>query len=546
MLHEAITLDQFVGRARDLYSLPRVAARVLELTDEPGIDARALKECVENDPALVGKLLRVVNSSLFGLSREVRDLNQALALLGIKPLKLLVLGFCLPDGLLRDFAGDFLARYWERTLIKAVAAREIAQAAWRTAGDEAFLAGLLQELGMLVLLQELGVPYAHFLEKAQSAGEDWCEAERAVLGFDHTQLTQRLLAHWQLPETLVAAAALPETAQPFDRMSPTKRLLPQVLRLADLVARCLGEKRPDLLPAIVEHGVRDHGMSAEQIAALLADLQSKTDQLADVLSFELPPGRDYQEVLRRGHERLSELAAEAAGAMASRRAALSPPGQEEIALWRETQSLTAAVDSVLRPGAGRTAARDNGAAQNGRNNSAVPSAGQSFGIPPQGSVGHDGALEQLLATAAARCRAERQPLSLLLVEIDRHDQLKLQLGTERTQALTRLVDACCRQIAERNTACLPLGEASRAVVLVDCDRQAAVRLGHELLACIYAACEKSGVEQLRAARLSVGAAAVALPASNFSPRELIEAACRCLFAARAAGGGKMVKSIELH
>ena len=69
--------------------------KVLELTDDPRLDTRTLKECIENDPALTGKLLRVVNSSLFGLSREVSDLNQALALLGTKPLKLLVLGFSL-------------------------------------------------------------------------------------------------------------------------------------------------------------------------------------------------------------------------------------------------------------------------------------------------------------------------------------------------------------------------------------------------------------------------------------------------------------------
>ncbi|MCH8042607.1 MAG: HDOD domain-containing protein, partial [Planctomycetes bacterium] len=84
-------LDPFVERAKSLYSLPAVAMEVLRLTDHPKVDVPALKNCIENDPALTTKLLRVVNSSLFGLSREVNDLNQALALLGIKPLKLLVL-----------------------------------------------------------------------------------------------------------------------------------------------------------------------------------------------------------------------------------------------------------------------------------------------------------------------------------------------------------------------------------------------------------------------------------------------------------------------
>ena len=92
-------LQQFVERAGSLYSLPAVAVEVLELTGHSRVDVKALKVCVERDPALTGKLLRVVNSSMFGLSREVTDLNQALALLGVKPLKLLVLGFSLPKGL---------------------------------------------------------------------------------------------------------------------------------------------------------------------------------------------------------------------------------------------------------------------------------------------------------------------------------------------------------------------------------------------------------------------------------------------------------------
>ena len=81
-------LADLVARSRDLYSLPAVAMKVLQLTECSKVNAQALKECFEMDPALTAKLLRVVNSSLFGLSRRVSDLNQALAMLGTKPLKL--------------------------------------------------------------------------------------------------------------------------------------------------------------------------------------------------------------------------------------------------------------------------------------------------------------------------------------------------------------------------------------------------------------------------------------------------------------------------
>src|SRR5690606_5979183 len=125
-------------------------------------DADRLKQTIEHDPALAGKILRVVNSSLFGLSQQVSDLNQALALLGTKPLKLLVLGFSLPERLQCDVAGDVLTWYWKRTLTRAVAARELAEQA-KIPGDEAFIAGLLEDLGLLVLVQELGQPYVELI-----------------------------------------------------------------------------------------------------------------------------------------------------------------------------------------------------------------------------------------------------------------------------------------------------------------------------------------------------------------------------------------------
>ena len=112
MIDPVSSLESLVVRGERLFSLPAVAMKVLELTANPEVDTHALKECIENDPALTGKILRVVNSSLFGLSREVCDLQQALALLGTKPLKLLVLGFSLPGQL---FRGRRLGGAWATT-----------------------------------------------------------------------------------------------------------------------------------------------------------------------------------------------------------------------------------------------------------------------------------------------------------------------------------------------------------------------------------------------------------------------------------------------
>lgn len=186
-------LEQLAAQATTLYSRPTVAMELLRLTEQPAVDARELKDCVAQDPALACKLLRVVNSSLFGLNRPVADLNQAIGLLGIKPLKLLVLGFTLPDTLFAGLAARQLQWYWTNTLTRAVAARLLSEQLWNQPGDEAFTSGLLHDIGILVLLRELGEPYARFVNGVIDEGCNLATLEQDTLGFEHVELSAALL-----------------------------------------------------------------------------------------------------------------------------------------------------------------------------------------------------------------------------------------------------------------------------------------------------------------------------------------------------------------
>jgi len=306
-------LEHLVSKAGQLYSLPAAAMEVLELTNNPTVDVAALKQCIENDPALTTKVLRVVNSSLFGLSREVSDLGQALSLLGTKPLKLLVLGFSLPEKLFHGVAAEILERYWRHALTKAVAAREIAVILRVHSGDEAFIAGLLQDLGILLLIQEVGEPYLQFLQKVHDRGSDLATLETGLLGFDHTELTSRLLRHWGLPDVLVEAVRWTD-CQPGSPV-PSCPTLGEIVHWAGLVAQLVAEGRADVLGELLVAGDASPRLSRGQLEQLVEELEEKVEQLADVLSLRLPEGRDFHDVLVEAHLQLAQVAAEVAGDM---------------------------------------------------------------------------------------------------------------------------------------------------------------------------------------------------------------------------------------
>lgn len=543
------TLDRLAAKAEELHSLPAVAMQVLELTSSANVDNRALKECIENDPALTAKLLKVVNSSLFGLSRKVSDLNQTLTLLGTKPLKLLVLGFSLPVGLCDGVEIETLRRYWRHTLTKAVACRKISEALYGDPGDEAFLAGLLQDIGVLVLVQELGEPYAKFLEKVFAEGRDPIPLEVESMGFDHTMLSGRLLAHWNLPEVLVEAVSFHVDQAAGDSSQPPQ--LPHVLHLAEMFARFLADGDSGVLDELVVHDPTAPGLTQEQLDAMLDDTMDQVGQLADALALELPGGLLYEELLVQAHRQLAQVATDAAGDLLERQG--PPPTLDSIAesLAEETRLLSKAVyEAAHRPlprpdrkplsrgePAPKVAPPPAPARAKTFEEQATGKTVAKTADPDPGLIGHVGAVVNA-------CRQNRSSLSLVLVQLSDPDALILARGVEGYHGILTLLKASAGEMDHPAKLCAAHGEAGFAIVVADCDRAQAAHLAAELADRFRRKFHQLLPQESTAPGLSLGVASVSMPSKNFPPQSLFGAADRCLYASRASGG--VVKSIEIY
>ncbi len=543
----ATIVDYLVRKATRLYSLPAVAMEVLQLTDNPQLDTRAMKECIENDPALTSKILRVVNSSLFGLSREISDLNQALALLGTKPLKLLVLGFSLPGGLFAEIEARTAGRYWRHTLTKAVACREISERLWHIPGDDAFIAGLLQDLGELLLLQELGEAYAQFLDRVSESGLDLDIFETESLGFTHATLSARLLAQWHLPENLVEAVAA-DPRQLSSAATASRTALPRILHLAELVAQLLAEGQTAILRPLLEYGRDYRNLGKEQWIPLLGDLEEKVRQLAAVLTLQLPEGVQYVDVLAEAQRQLAGVASQTVEDMfhgSPRPEAALPP---EDCLFEEIQGLADALAAACRPAFRTEQAHADLPAMTGLQVSkartvatvaAASAPAQVIGAAADAGPGLMGSL----CAAVTACRQSHCPLSLLLVELDGADELLLLLGGDGFDALRRLLRSACTRLG-RCYACSSHGEAGFAVILPNCERRLAIQMGDQLLQALHQVKVSRKADVQPPISLSVGVATLVLPPKNFLPQELLSAADHCRYASHACGGG-VVKSIEI-
>ncbi|MDA3919496.1 MAG: GGDEF domain-containing protein [Salinisphaera sp.] len=188
-----------------LPTLSTVALKLVEIGRDPQVDLRQVAQLLSNDPALASKTLRVANSPLYMRGRGARTLTQAIAVLGLNASVSLALSFSLGASLRSsDTPGIDLDRYWRRALLSAQAAKFMGLRLGVGGVEELFLAGLLQDLGMVALDAALPGEYAAIV--AGAAHEDLPMLERAALDVDHVEAGAWLLHEWGLPGYLARAA----------------------------------------------------------------------------------------------------------------------------------------------------------------------------------------------------------------------------------------------------------------------------------------------------------------------------------------------------
>ncbi len=203
-----LSAEQVVDDVAAMLSFPAVAVRICQLADDPNATAHDLERIIAQDLALTARLLRVANSSAFGMQRTITTISRAVTVLGSRIVRDLAFGVAavhsfdrIPSELIT------MEDFWTRSMLSAAAAKELAnRSAHRSAAESAFVEGLLHEVGLLILFQSRPDESRRaLLMLADDPGEmtlQQCESE--ILGFDHCDVGAALARRWDLPATLQA------------------------------------------------------------------------------------------------------------------------------------------------------------------------------------------------------------------------------------------------------------------------------------------------------------------------------------------------------
>jgi len=274
-------------RCNNLPSPPGIALRVIDLVQDPDVNMSKVSELVSVDPALAAKILRIANSPMYARRRKIENLHQAIVLLGLDATLTLALSFSLVSSLRDEAAGNFdYEHYWKRSIAAATCSRCLGAHIKAGSGEELFLAGLLQDIGMLAINKADPDHYRN-LGVSQSNHIALSTREQEVLGADHAAIGGWLLQQWRLPprlQTAVAASHNLEQLQIREDWLPFVQCVSVSGPLVDILESEQPEQACEFSIKLAEERL---GISAEALEAILEDLEADMKESESLFDLDL-------------------------------------------------------------------------------------------------------------------------------------------------------------------------------------------------------------------------------------------------------------------
>lgn len=504
-----MSIVEKVKSADNLPSLPTVAVQVIQMTQRDDVAVADIARVIEQDPALTVKLLKLVNSPLFGMTRKVSSIQQAMVVLGLRTVKVMVLSFSLVETIQAPAKCDFdYGGYWRRSLTTAVAGRLLAEQVRRPLAEEAFVGGLLCDIGMLAAQVCAPGEYEPVLTAYAEKKGTLQELERAMLGVTHEALTAALLDHWGLPQSLCEAICSHHSAIADPSPSPAGGApseLVRVLRSASMIADLFcADVQAGYLETCRQRLIVELPMAEPVLNAVLEALDNHVKETASLFSLKIGPTRSYREIQADAVVQLAQLsmAAELERAQIARR---------------------------------EQAAREEVAQLNNRNRELSAKA-VTDGLT---GIGNRTAFEEQLKTVCSQAEAEQQPMGLLMMDLDRFKKLNDTFGHQVGDEALRQVGGLLKRLTTDH--CFPAryGGEEFVVVLTECNPHSIRSLAEEI---------RLGVQQLSipygqkriAITVSIGAIYVETGEPGLTPRSIAQRADQCLYEAKYTGRNRVV------
>ena len=265
--------EDLFERISEVSSLPTVAVRIAEVANDPSTCAAELYEVVQSDPAIAARIIRSVNSAYFGLRQSVADLKTAITMLGFREVRNLALTFYVSQ-LFEETPGYKCytrTGLWDHMVCVGTAARLLSERRRKAQPEEAYLAGLLHDLGLILIDQSLHDHMCRVVDQLSEDAPTW-QAEMEVLHFHQAELGEYAARKWLFPEQIADAIRFHDFPQHYE--GPNRELV-DVVSVANYL--CSRRGHPALgihnVPVPHETVFSNLGISREELSSIWHELE---------------------------------------------------------------------------------------------------------------------------------------------------------------------------------------------------------------------------------------------------------------------------------
>jgi len=280
----APSLAGIVDGLRALPSLPTVVMELLQTMGDEDVDIDRLARGISNDQALAARTLRVANSPFYGMQGRIDTIAEAITVLGFVNVRSLVTTAGIATAWPASDGACFDPRiFWRHSLGAASCAATLAPQA-KLRPETLFLAGLLHDIGRLVLVVTHPATYAEILHLREQQDLLMLDAERRVLGFDHAQIGSELCRHWRIPDSIADAVERHHRVNPDTPGMPAD--MADVIHVADAIAHALDLARDAdaMVPPPAAGAWHRLGIGDKQLPSVLEKAEYHFNGFANLLS----------------------------------------------------------------------------------------------------------------------------------------------------------------------------------------------------------------------------------------------------------------------
>lgn len=282
--------------AEDLPELPETAFRIMQLSQNPNADPDVVARAIMSSPTLSARVLRYVNSPYYGLLREVTSIHQAVVILGLDTIRDLVVGLSMVDLFLSQRPVRFNQRRFNDLAVQTAVVSSLVAPQVDLAPEEAFIAGLLHDIGSLLLGRYHPEILQQILNAKRDTGESIVEIEQRVAGLDHTVIGHWLASQWELPQVYRVAIRHHHEPELQHSDDPDSARMVRVVIMADRIVRLFRRHETADMDQVSRMWVEFFDGRVSELEAVLTAFPRRLASASDALEASLEPVAEYEAV----------------------------------------------------------------------------------------------------------------------------------------------------------------------------------------------------------------------------------------------------------